>query len=498
MPAPPPVDSRPARRPDSTGARVALAYLAFVLVGVNASVGGVALPAQMADYGVNRATFGATFFVFSAGYLLGSLTTGPLVRHLGLRGAAVISTGVVLLACLSTGLRPSFALFVALALPCSYGIGVLESVLNVYLTTLPGAQVRLGRLHAFFGVGALLGPVLAARILRAASWPTIWLVQAAAAAPLVVAFAVLLHRDGEPTPSASTDAPPSTEAAASPPKAAAPPSTEVAAPPPKNAAPRPDDAGPSLLLGVLRQPAVLLAAVLLATYVGLEVSAGTWTYTFLVDGRGLGDLGASSMVSGYWLGLTLGRFVISPVTLRRGWSDLQTMSACLVAVLFAVLLVAAVPTTPVTAVGLVLVGFFLGPVFPSIMAATPRLADARHVPTAIGLLNGVAVLGGSALPWLAGVLIQDVAPWTLMPYCAGLAVVELLIWRVLVRGLRAKPPAAGASPSTKALPLAATVEPLGTAEQVASRQPAVSSGPAAPGLAAIPGCPTAPGDRPAP
>ncbi len=55
--------------------------------------------------------------------------------------------------------RPLFWVLIAAQGFCGYVGGVLESVLNVHLAAaLPNAATLLNRLHAFFGVGALLPP----------------------------------------------------------------------------------------------------------------------------------------------------------------------------------------------------------------------------------------------------------------------------------------------------------------------------------------------------
>src|SRR5690349_2851637 len=68
------MDARPTARMASGS--VIVSYALFVLVGLGAGVGTVLLPAQMADYGVNRATVGLTFFPFSAGFVLAGIATG--------------------------------------------------------------------------------------------------------------------------------------------------------------------------------------------------------------------------------------------------------------------------------------------------------------------------------------------------------------------------------------------------------------------------------------
>lgn len=373
---------------------VLLSYAAFVLVGVSAGVNSVLLPAQMGDYGVDRATIGITFFTASAGYVLASLSTGALIHRFGVRIALALGGIGFMLAGLYLATRPPFAAFVLAQLVTGYGTGVLESALNVYLAALPGATTLLNRLHAFFGVGALLGPVLAAWITGFASWTVVWLVLAVACAPLVAGFLVAY------------------------------PGRQPAAGSPATSAP----AAGSMLGAALRDRGVLLGAAMLAVYVGLELSVGNWGFSYLVQARALPASLAGYTVSGYWLGLTLGRFLISPIAARAGASTAGMMYACLAGVTAAATL-AWLPWAAVASVAMALLGFFLGPVFPTTMAIAPRLTQARLVPTAIGVMNAASVVGGAALPWLAGTITQDTGMWVLPPFTVALAALLFAVWR---------------------------------------------------------------------
>ena len=254
-------------RPGLTPA-VALSFVAFVLVGLSAGVGGVLIPAQISDYGIDMATIGLTFVTFSVGFFLGGTSVGALVTRLGLRGTVLLGGAAYVAAGLVTATRPSFVVLVAVQVLAGYGMGALESALMVHLSGLPSAASLLNRLHGFFGVGALLGPLLAARMLTAVAWPMVWLLLALLAVPVLGGLAWVLPTRVERTPAA---------------------------------------AGRTLrdgmLARVLRQPAVMLSAVFLAVYVGLEISTGNWAYSYLVDGRGHGPIAAGYVVSGYWLGL---------------------------------------------------------------------------------------------------------------------------------------------------------------------------------------------------
>lgn len=386
---------------------VAVAYCAFVLVGVSAGVGGVLLPAQMSDYGVDRAKIGITFFVFSAGFMLAGATTGALVHRLGTRVALAVGAGIFALAGFYTATRPAFAGLVVVQVVLGYGIGVLESVLNTYLAQLPGAARRVNWLHAFFGVGALLGPLLATWMLRSWSWTSVWLVISVLLVPLLVGVLLTFPRPGICAPEPGIVAEPGISA--------------------------PGTVRRGLLEATVRDRSVQLGALFLAVYVGLEISVGNWGYSFLVDGRGRSQLLAGYAVSGFWLGLTAGRFVISPVAVRIGLSEIGMTFACLTGIVAAIGLIWLASAAAADGASFALLGFFLGPIFPTTMAVTPRLTEQRLVPTAIGVINGVSVIGGSVLPWLAGTITQSAGVSTLVPFCVALAALLLLIWWRLAR-----------------------------------------------------------------
>jgi fucose permease len=373
---------------------VPAAYGAFVMIGVTAGVGGVLLPAQMRDYGVDRTRIGITFFVFSAGFMVAGSVAGALVQRLGTRSALAVGTGTFTLSALYTATRPSFVGLVIVQVVLGFGCGVLESVLNTYLAGLPRAASRINRLHAFFGVGALLGPMLAAWMLRSWSWTSVWLVITVLMLLLVGVVLIVFPKPGVAVGEAVHR---------------------------------------GLMAATAHDRAVVLGALFLAVYVGLEVSIGDWGYSFLVSGRGQSSLLAGYAVSGYWLGLTVGRFVISPAAWRIGLSEVGMLLGCLAAVVAATGLTW-LASGPVSAVALFTVlGFFLGPIFPTTMAMTPRLTEERLVPTAIGLINGVSVVGGCVLPWLAGTITQAAGVTVLVPFCVLLAALLMVIWLRLAR-----------------------------------------------------------------
>ncbi|HEX6521176.1 MAG TPA: MFS transporter [Streptosporangiaceae bacterium] len=382
---------------------VLLSYIAFVLVGVSAGVSGVLLVPQMRDYGVDRAIIGITFFTNSAGFVLASLTSGALIHRFGVRIALTVGGITYVLSALYLATRPPFAAFVLVQVVLGYGTGMLESGLNAYLAALPEARTLLNRLHAFFGVGALIGPALAAWITGFASWPVVWLVLAVACVPLVAGFLLAYPRPRPADPAAGA----------------------------AEAAGIPAAVEGSMMRAALRERGVLLGAAMLAVYVGIELGVGNWAFSYLVQARALSGSLAGWSVSGYWLGLTLGRFLISPVAVRIGATTARMMYACLIGVTAATLLAWLSPTAGLASASLVLLGFFLGPIFPTTMGAVAQLTPPRLAPTAIGVLNAASLVGGAALPWLAGTIAQNTGIWIILPFAVALAVLQFIVWRPL-------------------------------------------------------------------
>jgi fucose permease len=412
-------------------APVVLAYTAFVFIGVSAGTTGVLLLAQMTDYGVDRATIGITFFTGSAGFVLASLSNGWLIHRLGVRLSLTVGGGAYVLAGLCLAARPPFAVFVAVQLVTGYGAGALESVLNTYLAALPNATTLLNRLHAFFGVGALIGPAFAAWMVGFAPWTVVILVLAVAGIPLVAGFLLAYPR-------------------------------AVPAQPGAQSVDHGTDAGDTPdsvrhLVAALRDPGVLCGAVMLLVYVGTELGVGNWGFSYLVQARGLSGTLAGYSISGFWLGLTVGRFVISPVATRIGMSTGGMMYACLAGITVTAALGWLSPTAAATSAALVALGFFLGPVFPTTMAIAPRLTSPELAPTAIGVLNAGSTIGGAGLPWVAGAIAQAAGAWTLMPYTVVLAVLQIAVWRPLAERIRVVPADPGTGPAD---PVGELIQPV--------------------------------------
>lgn len=380
--------------------RIGLSFFAFILIGANDGAVGILLPSVIAHYGIDKATVGLLFAASTLGYLIAAFTSGLLLERLGRRSLLVLGTGGMMLGAAIFSAMPPFVALFPVLFCIGFGVAILDAGLNAYIAGLPRSTGLLNYLHAFYGVGALLGPIVASTILALAlGWNTTYLVWVAAGGVVLVGFLRLFQNDGKA--------------------------------PARNGSSSQAPGEGNILFVTLRTKLVWLAALFLLAYVGAEVSLGTWSYSLLTEDRHGAALLSGWTVSGYWMGLTVGRIVLGRIAERAGAARL--IQWCLVGVAAGVALVWAAPNLGIAAVGLWLTGFSLGPIFPSTIAVISERVAGRLQQSAIGFAASLGSLGAAFFPWLAGTLAQRAGLWTLLPFVGALALVMFALWLVLQR-----------------------------------------------------------------
>lgn len=154
----------------------------------------------------------------------------------------------------------------------------------------------------------------------------------------------------------------------------------------------------------LRLPAVWLSLAVFFLYTGTEISMGQWLFTVLTKARGIEEAAAGFWTSAYWGSLTAGRIFFG-VTLTRASVNWVLLGSLIGLVVGAVLMAPNLAPV-VTLSGIAIAGFALAPVFPSLIALTPKRVGASHAPNAIGFQISAAMTGGALLPAFAGLMID--------------------------------------------------------------------------------------------
>ncbi len=375
-----------------------LAFLAFVSLGLPDGLLGVSWPSISDGFEVSLDSLGLLVTFQTAGYLLSSFLGGRLLRVMSIGNVLVLSTLAAATALLGISITVSWPLLLGFGFLLGAGGGAVDAGLNAYGAAHFSARI-LNWLHACFGVGTTLGPLIATTVLGSGNlWR--WSYVIVGAAQLVLAATFFVHRRRWTTVADLSDAP---------------------APPVTVARTR----------ETLRRPAVWLGMLAFFAYSGVEFVTGQWSYTLLTLQRGLPVTTAGLLVSLYWASLMAGRVLFGIVADRVPLA--RTLRGCIASSVVGALLFWLEPTPVVSYLGLMLVGFSLAPVFASLISLTPRRVGAAHADNAIGFQIASAGLGGAGITAAVGLVAANAGLEAIGASIAVLALVLLAVYEALMR-----------------------------------------------------------------
>ncbi len=342
-------------------------YLAFLALGISTALLGPTLPrlAEQTHSSIGQA--GLLFPASSLGYLAGVLLSGWLLDYLaGHKVMAVALFGMLLALLLLPGLPWLGLVALVIALIGAFGSSV-DVGSNTLIVWVHGKAVApyMNGLHFFFGAGAALMPVLYAFIIQRTDSFTISM---AVLAVLMLPGMIYLFFLRSPKP------------------------------------PEPEQAGSAAPFKI---GLVLLVALCLFAYVGLEIGYGGWIFTY-ARAKGLADEStAAALTSAYWGVFTIGRLLGVPLAVRFSPRAIL-LSDFAVCLLGAGLVVFLPGSTVILTAATLLLGLGNASIFPTtINLLGQRMAITARVTSMIFV--GVS-LGGMVLPWLMGQLFQTYGP----------------------------------------------------------------------------------------
>lgn len=390
---------------------ILLAFIAFISLGLPDGLLGVAWPSMRADFNLPLDALGTLLIGTTSGYMLSSFVSGAVSRRLGIGRLLAVSCAATSLALIGFALSAQWLMLVALAVLLGLGAGAIDAGLNTYVATHHSDRL-MQWLHASFGVGVTLGPlIMTAGLDLTGHWhPGYWVVGLAQLllALVFLATARLWLEPAEPPP--AEPAPTLTEEAG------------------KVAPTRADLLEPASIFGSLGTLSVWLSMALFFCYTGLELTMGLWTYSLLAESRGVAASTAGLWVAIYWGMFTVGRLLAGVIANRLG--HLRVVFGSLGLALIGSLLLI---WNPINAVGLFaigLIGFAFAPIFPGLVSGTLHRVGKAHQSNTMGMQIAAAGIGGAGLPALCGVLADrfslEIVPWALLVALALLIALYLL------------------------------------------------------------------------
>jgi MFS transporter, FHS family, Na+ dependent glucose transporter 1 len=342
-------------------------YLAFILLGLTTAVTGPTLPALASHTSSRIDQISFIFITGSLGYMIGTWIGGRFYDHFP--GNRVLPIGLLVLAAAAAYIPAATQLAIlALAiLILGFSQGVIDVGGNTLLMWIHGSDVGpfMNGLNFFFGIGALLSPILVAQILNY-SGEIIWVYRLFSLLALPLAVWTWFIRSPARQNKVSS--------------------------------------GPK---GKVNYVMVLFIALLFFIYVGAEISYGNWIYTYTTSLQLGSPASAAYLTAAFWGFFTLGRLAGIPISTRVDLLKILfgDLVGCLVSL--GIIIMGSNSTTALW-LGTVLLGLCMASFFATLMS----LAESKlHVSGEItGLFLVGAGLGGMFLPWFIGQTFTSIGP----------------------------------------------------------------------------------------
>ena len=346
-------------------------FFAFILLGLTSAATGPTLPALANQTSSRIDQISLIFVTSSFGYLLGSMIGGRTYDRIP--GHRVISLALVVLAIFVAlvPIVPALWSLAVIVLILGFTQGVIDVGGNTLLMWIHGSGVGpyMNGLHFFFGVGALISPIVVAQVVRITGeihW-VYWLYGLVA-----IPVSAWIWFLPSPSPREKTNSEP---------------------------------AKPTYFL------IVFLVSLFFFLYVGAEIGYGNWIFTYTTTLELGTPINAAYLTSAFWGFFTLGRLAGIPISTRVGSNKIlfTDLIGCLLSL---GLIIIGANSTNILWFGTIALGLSMASIFPTMMT----LAEEKmHITGSVTgwFLVGTG-LGGMFLPWLIGQAFVLVGPQVVM------------------------------------------------------------------------------------
>ncbi len=385
---------------DTSGGRklMYIAFFSFVIIGLPNGALNVAWIYMQATYGLALDSLGVLLGAITIGRLLLSVYSGRLIAQTSLGNYLIAGSGIMLAGLLGFMLAPSWPLLVVAGL--AFGLG--SAVLNTGMNTFAAAHFspsRMNWLHAWYGVGSALGPLLVTFTVidLGQPWQLSYAVLSALELVLVVLLGVTL-REWYLAPKAADGIRPDIQRV----KAS----------------------------DTLKMSAAWFGIILFFLHGGIQVGTGQLSNSLLTEARGIDPRVVGTWISIYWACLTAGRITTGVIVDRI--DNAVFIRACMLGTIIGSLLLWWGPNDILSFAGLALMGFTLGPILPTLLADTTGRVGLNHAPNTIGFQIASSGVGLALLPGVAAVIAENFGLETIGPFLLVLAVLSFGFHELLV------------------------------------------------------------------
>ncbi len=374
---------------------ITVIFIDFIGLGIPDSIFGACWPAIYTDLNlpieaanlINFITVGCT--VFSA------LMAPKIIAKLGTPIVTAVSTVLTAVGLLGFSVSGNILFMCVCAFPLGLGAGCIDTGLNNYVS-LHYKATHMNFLHCFYGIGVALSPYISSLILKGiggwqSAYRVMFFVQVGISAVTILSIPIW-KKVG------------------------------------RNDAGEEEIQRAVPLKEQVKIKGLVAAAIMLFGSCAVECTAGSWSSTYFAGSKGFSPEDAAAMVTFYYVGMTISRFLCGVIASKLSSWKIIKISLC---ILFAaiVLLILPMPTF-ISAAALFMIGFGIGPVFPNVIHLAPQNFGRDISQSTISTQMACAYIGTTLMPplfgFLAGAFSTDLFPYYLLAMFGVLTVATLI------------------------------------------------------------------------
>ena len=366
---------------------IAVIYLIFISLGLPDSLLGSGWPAMHAAFSVPSSYAGYVSMAISFMTIISALLSPMMIKRFHTKWIVIVSIFLTVMGLIGFSISTSYAMLFVFAVPYGMGAGAIDASVNHYVANNYSGSV-MNFLHCFYGVGAVISPNIMAVALSKASWNEgyRWTAYIQIFILLICIIFLPLWKKNESDSNKQEE--------------------EVAG-----------------IREALKRPGVVLTLIAFFAYCSGEATCFLWTSSYFAGVKeGLTDHLIASFGSLIFGGLMLGRLISGFVSNRLG-DRMLIRIGIFVEVVGILLVMIPVASFIPAAIGFVIIGTGMGPVYPAIQHMAPTNFGERYSAAVIGLQMASAYMGSTFMPMIFG-NIQEKIGSGIMPF-------YLLIFAVL-------------------------------------------------------------------
>ena len=351
---------------------LAVIYLIFISLGLPDSLLGSGWPSMQVDFGVPSSYAGFVSMTISCMTVISALLSPRMIRKFQTKWIIIASIALTVLGLIGFSFSSRYWMLFVIAVPYGLGAGCIDASVNHYVANHYASSV-MNFLHCFYGVGAVISPYIMAQALKLARWNAgyRWTAYIQLGILLVCILSLPLWKKSESQSEEESS----------------------------------DSAG---IMETLKVPGVTLTLLAFFAYCAGEATCFLWTPSYFAGTRpGLSAETVASFGSLIFGGLMLGRLIAGFISNKLGdkWLIRIGIAVEMIGILLVFL---PLKTHIVAAVGFVVIGTDMGPIYPAIQHMAPSNFGRKYSAAVIGMQMASAYIGSTFMPMIFGQLQQTV------------------------------------------------------------------------------------------